>query len=163
MRGILCFRCAMICGGICAKARGISRMSSIDNGNGPQASTRRTLRLASISAASIAACAYSRRCLRVAYSGPSSQWFASPFNAASSPPVPRGRGPYPWLHPSGLAVPTYPRAPTGPSGPSDATPQAWGTSSSGSRSILMMCGGSISGAICRVAPDEVMQFMELRR
>src|SRR5215212_1267566 len=39
----------------------------------------RTLRLASISAASVAAWVSSRRCLRVAYSGSLSQWFATPF------------------------------------------------------------------------------------
>src|SRR5919107_2331634 len=39
---------------------------------------------ASTSAASVAACAASRRCLRVAYSGSVSQWVASPFKAASS-------------------------------------------------------------------------------
>ncbi len=44
-----------------------------------------TRRLASTSAASAAACAASKRCLRAEYSGPSSQWVASPFNAASSP------------------------------------------------------------------------------
>jgi hypothetical protein len=43
-----------------------------------------TLRLASTSAASAAACAFSNRCRRAAYSGPASQWWASPFSAASS-------------------------------------------------------------------------------
>src|SRR5918994_716182 len=37
------------------------------------------------SAASAAACAASRRCLRAAYSGSVSQWAVSPFKAASSP------------------------------------------------------------------------------
>jgi hypothetical protein len=44
-----------------------------------------TLRLASTSAASAAACAASKRYLRTAYSGSVSQWVASPFKAASSP------------------------------------------------------------------------------
>src|SRR5918994_4333652 len=44
-----------------------------------------TLRLASTSAASAAACAASRRCLRAAYSGSVSQWVASAYKAASSP------------------------------------------------------------------------------
>ena len=48
----------------------------------------RALRLASTSAASAAACAASKRCRRAAYSGPVSQWAASPFNAASSPTSP---------------------------------------------------------------------------
>jgi hypothetical protein len=43
-----------------------------------------TLRLASTSAASAAACAFSNRCRRAAYSGPASQWWASPFSAVSS-------------------------------------------------------------------------------
>src|SRR5215208_910093 len=40
---------------------------------------------ASTSAASAAAYAASKRCLRVAYCGSVSQWVASPFNATSSP------------------------------------------------------------------------------
>src|SRR5215212_3957036 len=44
--------------------------------------------LASISAASTAACAASKRCLSASYSGPLSQWAASPFRAASSPARP---------------------------------------------------------------------------
>jgi hypothetical protein len=51
-------------------------------------SFRRTLRLASISAASTAACAFSRRRWRTAYSGLVSQWWASVFRAASSPARP---------------------------------------------------------------------------
>jgi hypothetical protein len=47
-----------------------------------------TLRLASISAASTAACAFSRRRWRTAYSGLVSQWRASAFRAASSPASP---------------------------------------------------------------------------
>jgi hypothetical protein len=43
---------------------------------------------ASTSAASAAAYAASKWCLRVAYSGSVSQWLASPFNAASSPTTP---------------------------------------------------------------------------
>jgi hypothetical protein len=35
------FRSFMICGGICAGPRETSRMSGIDNANGPQASTAR--------------------------------------------------------------------------------------------------------------------------
>jgi hypothetical protein len=44
-----------------------------------------TLLLASISATSTAACAPSRRCRTVAYSGPSSQWVASDFVRFGSP------------------------------------------------------------------------------
>src|ERR687890_1469474 len=47
-----------------------------------------TLRLASPSAASAAACAASRGCRRASYSGSVSQWVASPFKAASSPTRP---------------------------------------------------------------------------
>jgi hypothetical protein len=48
----------------------------------------RTLRLASTSAASAAACAASSLSQRVAYSGSVSQWVASPLSDASSPTTP---------------------------------------------------------------------------
>src|SRR5829696_805292 len=51
---------------------------------GSRPSFSRTLRLASTSAASASACAASKRCRRVAYSGSVSQWVASAFKAASS-------------------------------------------------------------------------------
>jgi hypothetical protein len=47
-----------------------------------------TLRLASISAASTVACAFSSRRCRTAYSGLVSQWWASAFRAASYPARP---------------------------------------------------------------------------
>ena len=47
-----------------------------------------TFRLASISAASTAACAFSSRRCRMAYSGSVSQWRASAFMATSSPASP---------------------------------------------------------------------------
>jgi hypothetical protein len=50
-----------------------------------RSSFSRTLRLASTSAASAAACAASKRYSRTAYSGSVSQWSASPFKAASFP------------------------------------------------------------------------------
>jgi hypothetical protein len=65
-----------------------------------------TLRLASTSAASTAAWAFSRRRCSTAYSGAVSQWRASAFSAASSPASPeRSRAVYPWLRPAGPAVP----------------------------------------------------------
>ena len=77
---------------------------------GSRPSFSRTLRLASTSAASAVACAASKRCRRVAYSGSVSQWIASAFKAASYPtPGPRGRGPSPWLRPWGLVAPPMSR------------------------------------------------------
>jgi hypothetical protein len=54
----------------------------------PCPSFSHTLRVASTIAASANACAFYRRCLRVAYSGSVSQWVASAFNVASSPTSP---------------------------------------------------------------------------
>jgi hypothetical protein len=123
----------------------------------------RTLRLASTSAASTAACASSSWCLRVAYSGSLSQWFASPLNAAISPTSAERSRAVSLATSFGSCGPNLPLHSDRSYRTLRCDSPSLGTSSSGSRSILMMCGGSVSGATCRVAPDEVMQFMELRR
>jgi hypothetical protein len=64
-----------------------------------------TLRLASTSAASTAAWAFSRRRCRLAYSGSVSQWRASASRGPARLPCRRDRGLGPSLRPSGLAVP----------------------------------------------------------
>jgi len=70
-------------------------------------SSLRALCLASTSAASAAACAASKRCRRAAYSGPVSQWAASPFNAASSPTSPERSRAVSLVTPFGSCGPIY--------------------------------------------------------
>ena len=67
----------------------------------------RTLRLASTSAASAAACAASKRCRRVPYSGSVSQWVASAFKAASSPAMPERSRAVSLVTSLGSCGPTY--------------------------------------------------------
>src|SRR5215213_1365459 len=66
-----------------------------------------TLRLASISAASTAACAFSRRRWRTAYSGLVSQWWASAFRAANSPARPERSRAVSLVTSFGSCGPTY--------------------------------------------------------